>query len=85
VDSTFTLPSQPDTPFRQIFHYALEAAGGPIYALHTVSDAPEVEGKLAPYGLTVVPGSCVIFTSPIGDGDDPYRLCLTVRGRAATK
>lgn len=84
VDSTFTLPPDPDTPFRQMFRRAIETASGPIYALHTVSDAPEVDSKLAPYGLAVVPGSCMAFTSPIGDPDDPYRLCLTERGRAAT-
>ncbi|MBC7953086.1 MAG: hypothetical protein H7Z12_14860 [Rhodospirillaceae bacterium] len=83
VDSTFTLPPEHNTPFRQVFRRAIATAGGPIYALHTVSDTPELDGKLAPYGVSVVPDSCVVFTSSIGDGNDPYRLCLT--RRAATK
>ncbi len=77
VDSTFTLPSGP-TPFRDLFRRAVKSAGGPIYALHIASDAPQVDSKLAEWDRAV-DGECQTFTSPIGVPGDPYRLCLTKR------
>lgn len=78
IDSSFTLPPSPDTPFRQLFRQTLHGAAS-VYSLHISSEAGAVEGLLAQYGLMLIPDGCRAFTSPIGPAVSPYRLCLTTR------
>ncbi|MEW5727549.1 MAG: hypothetical protein AB1918_06965 [Pseudomonadota bacterium] len=82
IDSTFTLADDPGAGFRRLFRDTIDAAPGPIYSLHIVTqEQRDVVHKLAEYGLELDTGSCLPITSPIGA--DVYRFCLTRRPGAS--
>jgi hypothetical protein len=77
IDSTFTLPDDPQSGFGKLFRETIEGHSGPIASLHFVNEEGEVAKKLAAYGLELDRASCHDVTSPIGAA--AYAYCLTRR------